>query len=1746
MANKNKFRIAGTTSNTFQVGSKGPILDGSAATSQYTLKLPAGSGTDTQVLATDGTGNLTWADAAPGAAQYTDSIVVANDAETSFTLSYTPTGMVAMSINGVTVPAAAATVSGATVTYDSTENEDYAIKVDDIVTISYIYGTQTTVQQLSSLSDVNLNTPLEGQSLTYDSANSKWVNSNSSGTPAAIANASTGIRIAQADGNLDLYANGVGNIIKVSSDGTDGLVKIKGSLSLDGTANLTILGGLPGQVLTTDGTGTLTWESGAASGSSGVSVPSAGGNVEIAAGGTTVVTATSNGAVMSGNTTTINSTNTAISGNTTTISSNNTTVGGNVTTLNANTTTISSNVTELAGNTTNITSTNTEISGNVTTFSANTTSITSSNTEIGGNSTTITSNNTSIAGNVDMSTTEEIKLGNVSNLSITGGSNGQFLKTDGSGNLSWATVSTDKLTNGNSNVIVKANANVNISANGTANVVQVSDEGAKITGNVTITGDFTVSGTTTTVNQTSLEVANPIIGAGGLANGDPLSTDDGKDRGLLQHYYAGAAKEAFMGWDNSNGEFAFGSDVSNNTNVITFTKMGNVRADYFLGNGLEVGNIGNVKITGGNAGQVLMTDGSGNLSWANSASPQGGSGVTVAASGGNVDIKVANTAIITATSNGAVISGNTTTIDSTNTSVGGNSLSITSTNTTVGGNSLSVTSTNTTIGGNALTLSSNNTSITGNVDMSTSANVSMGDVANVHIDGGTAGQILSTDGAGTLSWIDAASGGGASLATPIIEIGTDYQSNTVVDHGVVFKTDAAAVTSGENTYSYATVTAYDPFTNTFTVNSNYVPLTTDNIVDITDASGTSLALVVAWQRTFTTVTPGAPNQYDVILSGVPLSGVNVGSKIYFSKKSGFGANANIGDTDVMVVNVNYFTVGMGVKMDSVVNPGSIQDGTIITAIVGSMVTLSKPLVGPIDAFGGADNIAKYNWAVVITQAKKMEGFMGFLPAANAYVMSYRANGYTGTNANVAYSNLNQMGNLYVGHVTARGITVATVANVSIGGGSSGQVLTTDGTGNLSWSAGGGGSSSTNIIKNTLEDSNVVVQTSGNITVTSKSVDVLVIHANGANLTGNFVSSNVTTSGLTATGKTNLSGSNVSLGSVDNLHITGGSNGQVLTTFGNGDVQWASIGSNALIANGNTKIEMYDVGGTLPNTISFFTRGSAKMSLSNNDLTVNPGSIIADEFKTKVVRKNGDTYPYMMMGNGSITNDANVYFQTAINNTTLTLTTTGANIDGYANVTGNLVVAGKTDLGNLGNIKITGGTNTYQLTTDGNGNLTWVDPINASIANGGANLNFKDGGNMTLTLASRANLLTVDSNGLVTITPFNSSGGLIVANANATSTFAGNITVSNANAESTFKGSAKIEANLSVIGWANINGNVTANANVEILGDTKMTKLTANGNASFTGANVSLGNVANLKIAGATGTSFLKSDGSGNLSWGNPTAGAMPSLYDAALALTAPGGQITAWDPSKFSSGVQYYVGVDTSYVASINLPMDYLYATPVTSYSWAYASGYYSYNLSRSNSNYLMLATNFSYWTTSDYNMVHQGVAYVSAQALTGYSWSAPWWPNDEPYSTTNTNPIAVLWAYGAGFNDVSVTMTISGSFGSAGQTLDIHLELIDILSVTDTRTNSTVANWKAQFVSTSSSAATATVAIPTFAMAASLQDLGLSYATLTGVNSNWSAIGQSDHAPKVAIRIRNATYSGVNATSFKINHKKTGAIVGQ
>ena len=97
--------------------------------------------------------------------------------------------------------------------------------------------------------------------------------------------------------------------------------------------------------------------------------------------------------------------------------------------------------------------------------------------------------------------------------------------------------------------------------------------------------------------------------------------------------------------------------------------------------------------------------------------------------------------------------------------------------------------------------------------------------------------------------------------------------------------------------------------------------------------------------------------------------------------------------------------------------------------------------------------------------------------------------------------------------------------------------------------------------------------------------------------------------------------------------------------------------------------------------------------------------------------------------------------------------------------------------------------------------------------------------------------------------------------------AGNITINAAN--------NTVVANEFV---GNVTGTILTSSQPNITDVGTLSNLNVSGNASFTGENVSLGDVANLKMSGGTTGQVLTTDGVGNLSFTTPSTAQGGNIY----------------------------------------------------------------------------------------------------------------------------------------------------------------------------------------------------------------------------------------------------------------------------
>jgi hypothetical protein len=221
------------------------------------LYIPGGNAG--QVLSTDGTGVLSWANAAGGTVSVGtggSDTFTATAGQVLFTTTATPSGKVAMTINGIQVATTAATNVGTAVTYVPAQNAGYALKAGDRVVLSYIYGS-TSVANIGGLSDVVITTPVTSDVLSFNASTSKWVNTPGASAFGNVANGTSNVSVA-ASGNVTVGVAGTANVATFTAGG----LTIPGNLSVTGAnvflgdvANVTITGGTSGQALVSLGAG---------------------------------------------------------------------------------------------------------------------------------------------------------------------------------------------------------------------------------------------------------------------------------------------------------------------------------------------------------------------------------------------------------------------------------------------------------------------------------------------------------------------------------------------------------------------------------------------------------------------------------------------------------------------------------------------------------------------------------------------------------------------------------------------------------------------------------------------------------------------------------------------------------------------------------------------------------------------------------------------------------------------------------------------------------------------------------------------------------------------------------------------------------------------------------------------------------------------------------------------------------------------------------------------------------------------------------------------------------------------------------------------------------------------------------------------------------------------------------------------------------------------------------------------------
>ena len=420
---------------------------------------------------------------------------------------------------------------------------------------------------------------------------------------------------------------------------------------------------------------------------------------------------------------------------------------------------------------------------------------------------------------------------------------------------------------------------------------------------------------------------------------------------------------------------------------------------------------------------------------------------------------------------------------------------------------------------------------------------------------------------------------------------------------------------------------------------------------------------------------------------------------------------------------------------------------------------------------------------------------------------------------------------------------------------------------------------------------------------------------------------------------------------NNLTITGGP----VTSVGNFTVDLPSSFVSNLYSNADAANYIPTYTGNLnPNNVS-----------ASNNITAN-GNITANNITaTNVLHANvvsANTFTGTFSGNattaGTVTTNAQPNI-TSTGNLTSLVVTGAANVGGNLNVTGNVIISGNTT-SYIANSTYGAVQSGFEIGSDGyilfraingSGNyVAFVPPTSVSVAGlswqlpntigNASQVLVSDGGPLYWRSPPAAGTNSQvqfndagNANGSTSLTFNKSTGTLAVGNLNVT----GNATSTNVFA-TTQMTAPRFISNVAVgtapftvtstTQVANLNaalaGTVVTNAQPNITSTGTLTGLSVTGNVAFSGANVSLGAVGNVKVTGGTSGQFLRTDGTGNLSW------VTASGFDGSQVITISN-TTDATSPSTGALKVSGGVGVTGNvYAGNLSTPGTLYVGMPIT------------------------------------------------------------------------------------------------------------------------------------------------------------------------------------------------------------------------
>jgi hypothetical protein len=463
-----------------------------------------------------------------------------------------------------------------------------------------------------------------------------------------------------------------------------------------------------------------------------------------------------------------------------------------------------------------------------------------------------------------------------------------------------------------------------------------------------------------------------------------------------------------------------------------------------------------------------------------------------------------------------------------------------------------------------------NLNVAGNLALGGLTNLNS--ISNVTILGGTPGQYMTTDGNGNLSWTTISSSNGSSnVNVPIADGNVDINSNGVL---IASYSDTALTISGNLTV--------DSITSSGNITSqNYA--TPGNIVtaNLTVNSNITLPIPNAW------VIPGG-NIGDVIMTngngGISWQPVSGGGGSGGSFISNIASNVVIPTANGNVFTYINGTMEVQIGQDDATFYGNIIAPNVKTdVIIGQSPNVTINSNGYISTFENDGNV-EFPANIIVSNTVYASGIItntssnlsGDVVLHGNVTLS---NGAT-VIANVTSSNLDIYGTLWtnvtanLGSLVVRGVSnFGPVGNLRVTGGLVNQVLTSNGSGGVSWS----NVTVTGVSRIANGSSYAEIATFDGPVILRSSSGVIANVSDALYITGN-----------TVIGSNLIVQQGTYLGPIANVRISGGSPGQVLTTNGSSGLSWLSVPGVSIapnIANGTSNIDITVLDGNIEMSVN---------------------------------------------------------------------------------------------------------------------------------------------------------------------------------------------------------------------------------------------------------------------------------------------------------------------------------------------------------------------------------------------------------------------------------------------------------------------------------------------------------------------------------------------------------------------------------